>query len=615
MTNLEFEQLVARLSVEERESPRLYRVKLLVLVSFGYFVMLSIVLGVASAALVVIFGIAATPIGWGILILLVQLSSDGVEKYIRLLSTLLVRVEPPRGLALTRAHAPGLFACIEEVRAELKIPTIHQVLLTREVNASVTSVPRALLLGNKRYLSVGLPLLDALNPQQARAVIAHELGHLARADGRFGAWLYAVATSWGYLEEHVRGKPGGRAVDWFLVRYMPRFNAYSSVLRRAREFEADAFAARLCGAQVAGSTLVELRLRAEQLGAALLDQLKERANQEPEPPGGLYFEARALLHQPLGDEADTWLAEALAEAPDALSTHPVLSARLAALGAEPIRMDAGDVRASHSMLAPECLDPLTSHFSQEWLSANAAAWMAQYQERQADEERLKALDDQAAQGELELEAALERGRLVLHLRGTDEAEGLFGAAVGRWRDSKQAWFNLGLLLLRFRNDANAIPMLEYAAGHCPATAMLSYRALAEWYVTHDDDSGLNQARERYEQAYAAMAYAEAERQCWLLADTLHAAEFKREDCARIRRIIDYFPQLSEAYLVAKDVHFYPEHPVHVIAIVGAGYYLDQHVANAIRQDMPDLDDWFVVWAQPDDGRLVSARQVPGASLR
>jgi Zn-dependent protease with chaperone function len=57
-------------------------------------------------------------------------------------------------------------------------------------NASVVQIPRLGVFGwSRNYLTVGVPLLDAVTPEQFEAVLAHELGHLARAHGRFRTWI------------------------------------------------------------------------------------------------------------------------------------------------------------------------------------------------------------------------------------------------------------------------------------------------------------------------------------------------------------------------------------------------------------------------------------------
>ncbi|MBA3686937.1 MAG: M48 family metalloprotease, partial [Planctomycetes bacterium] len=98
-------------------------------------------------------------------------------------------------------------------------------------------------------------------PAQRRGVVGdrHELGHLRGAHGRFGAWIYRQRCTWARLGQAVQAE--GRR-DWvfgpFLRWFAPYFNAYTFVLARLHEYQADAAAARVASAQTAGSALCRI---------------------------------------------------------------------------------------------------------------------------------------------------------------------------------------------------------------------------------------------------------------------------------------------------------------------------------------------------------------------
>ncbi len=101
----------------------------------------------------------------------------------------------------------------------------------------------------RSYLLLGLVEMQALSPEEFQAVLAHELGHLSRQHGRLTAWIYRIRGTWRRLTMliEVRGRWGRRLFDWFLQRWGPYFNAYSFVLVREHEYEADRFAAGVAG--------------------------------------------------------------------------------------------------------------------------------------------------------------------------------------------------------------------------------------------------------------------------------------------------------------------------------------------------------------------------------
>lgn len=106
----------------------------------------------------------------------------------------------PKGLELNSKQVPKLFALVDELRVALNTPKFDHILLTDEQNAGVLQIPRLGFLGWQRnYLLLGLPLMQSLSPQQFRAVVAHELGHLSGNHSRFAGWIYRVRKIWFHL--------------------------------------------------------------------------------------------------------------------------------------------------------------------------------------------------------------------------------------------------------------------------------------------------------------------------------------------------------------------------------------------------------------------------------
>ena len=86
---------------------------------------------------------------------------------------------------------------------------IHKVTLTDEFNASIQQLPRFGLLGGAvNHLSIGLPLLMALDRPRFLAVLAHEYGHLRGDHGRFAAWIYRTRLSWMRLNHSLADDEG-----------------------------------------------------------------------------------------------------------------------------------------------------------------------------------------------------------------------------------------------------------------------------------------------------------------------------------------------------------------------------------------------------------------------
>jgi Zn-dependent protease with chaperone function len=196
-----------------------------------------------------------------------------------ILRSLWIRFSPPSGRQLTLQDAPVLFAAVDELRAELSSPAVDRVLLTDDLNAAVARVPRLGIFGfHRTYLLVGLPLLQALSPEQFRAVLAHELGHLADKDGHLGAWIYRTRITWEKLlvrllvEDH-----WGKYIFLPFFRwYSPFFSRYSFALAQAQEYQADHAAAVAAGARQAADALLTVEIQGEYLQRHYWPELFER---------------------------------------------------------------------------------------------------------------------------------------------------------------------------------------------------------------------------------------------------------------------------------------------------------------------------------------------------
>ena len=142
-------------------------------------------------------------------------------------------------MSLNRKQAAGLFSVVDELTKSLKAPQFNHILLTADLNAAVVQRPRFGFIGWQiNYLLLGLPLMQALSPDQFRAVVAHELAHLSGDDSRFSGWIYRVRQAWFELAEKFQSdRQGGFFFRQFFSWYGPFFKAYSFVLARAQEYE------------------------------------------------------------------------------------------------------------------------------------------------------------------------------------------------------------------------------------------------------------------------------------------------------------------------------------------------------------------------------------------
>src|SRR5262245_1160298 len=245
--------LVRRLEPKARANPAAYRRKVVLLALLGYaFLALFVLVLLGLAALVVLAAFNGPALALKFLIPI------GALLYV-VVRALNVKFPPPEGLPVTRGDAPELFQMLDDVRKQIRGPRVHEVRIDGDTNASIVQVPRAAgLFGSRNYVVLGLPYLNAFSADEMRSVVAHELGHLSHAHGRFGAFVYRVRETWFNLllalEERRSFWTG--LIRKFFVWYVPYFTAYTLPISRTHEFEADAAAADVTGREVTAVALV-----------------------------------------------------------------------------------------------------------------------------------------------------------------------------------------------------------------------------------------------------------------------------------------------------------------------------------------------------------------------
>lgn len=285
------------------------------------------------------------------------------------------RLDAPQGVALSPAEAPALFEALERIRRKIKGPPLHHVLLDSSFNASISQLPRYGLFGGAvNYLTIGLPLLLALDRPRFLAVMAHEYGHLRSDHGQFAAWIYRTRLSWTRLEQGLRHDEGPAAVatQAFLRWYFPRFLARTFALARQDEYEADRIAGQLLGKEVAAAALTEIAIK----GAWISRQfwpLHWRVASTHAVPVGPFSAMRTLLARPLPEDfARDTLQQTLGKISDADDTHPVLRDRLQALEVSQ-HLPVWSSRPALDLLGVNSVKWL-SHFDRQWCQDNASDW-------------------------------------------------------------------------------------------------------------------------------------------------------------------------------------------------------------------------------------------------
>ncbi|KUN08472.1 peptidase [Streptomyces yokosukanensis] len=235
------------------------------------------------------------------------------------------RGEDEPGIPVTEAAEPRLWALVRDVATAAGTRVPDRVLLTGDVNASVSEEPRLLgLLPGRRRLHLGVPLLIGLTEAQLRAVLAHEYGHftggdtrlsalvvrgrvqLARVIGQFHARADGKVAAERARQEQAaarriaRGKKakkvdtGGSGAMYRMMATI--YTAYAKLYMRAslstarnQEFAADLSAARVAGRDATASALREIPVLSTSHGFYLDSYATLGLQAELLPPRGEFF--------------------------------------------------------------------------------------------------------------------------------------------------------------------------------------------------------------------------------------------------------------------------------------------------------------------------------------
>lgn len=577
-----FQDLIRRAEALGAADPAAYRRRIALLAVLGYLVLF----GVLFLLLALIVGsLWAALASTAILILLVKNKLIFVLGYLvyAIARALWVRIEPPDGYALDPRRFPALAAVLADLRRQLDTPAIHRVLLTEDFNAAVYQTPRLGVFGWPRNtLALGLPLLLAMSPEQAKAVLAHELGHLSGNHGRFAAWVYRVRQTWQRVMQAFDRSSnwGGRLMARFFDWYAPHFNAYSFALARANEYEADALSARLTSPRDAAAALVASHLGVDRLAQGHWQPFLKRAEQVARPDGDPYRGLARFLDSP-ADAADTGLDRALAVATGYTDTHPALADRLRALGTEAPAPGPVSPSAARAWLG-DGYDAVLADFDRAWLQRNADSWAAHHREVTEMRARLAELEAKPAD-------TLERDELWQRAAWSErlglDALAHYQAYAEAYPDDADAQFVIGRLLLE-RDDAAGLAHLERAATRFNLVLAVCEAAYGYFRRQGDRDAADAWLR-RGEAQLDLQAAAQRERAAVTVKDSLADAALTDAERARLGEDLVRLGGVKQAWICRKVVKIDPDNPVYVIALQPRGWFARQDkLIGRLAQELP-----------------------------
>lgn len=314
-------------------------ISMVMLAGFYLLALVQMIAGVALAVWVasVTTGVIGAKIGIAVFGATVWAVGYGTWKALR------TKRPEPHGLALDRATAPYLWATVDELAAVVGTRGPDEIYLVPEVNAAVEERSRLMgLIAGRRYMYIGLPLLQAFTVAQLRSVLAHELGHYSGRHTRFAGVSYRGRLALARTISHIGT---GNVAGWIFRGYGRLYVMVENSVSRRQELAADLASVQVAGRDAAASALREIRVLDAAFGF-YMNRYVGPGLEAGYAPDDLFAGFGELLRA----RADE-IAELRANQPDeersVWDTHPPLGARLAAIMAaseSPVPVDGRPAR-------------------------------------------------------------------------------------------------------------------------------------------------------------------------------------------------------------------------------------------------------------------------------
>jgi len=550
-----YRPMIARLEKLAAEKPGAYRSRVVLASFMGYAyiaLMLALIVAVIAGGAVVLFFVHVA----GLLLKPLLVLAFGAFCVAR---SLFVKIPKPDGIEVKPARSPELFAMIAEVRKACRGPKVHAVYITGEFNASIMQRPRfGFIAGHRNILSLGLPLMQALSAEEVKAVVAHEYGHLAGAHGKISAWVYRVRMTWVQLSQSLGEGFMSHFFQGFFRWYGPWFSAFSFVLARGNEYEADRVSAAVAGPAVAARALIRVAVEAwryDRFWGGLFERERDQERVRP------YTAMADFVAQPLADRDVTGvLRDALAQETDIHDTHPCLRDRLASLGQDLTPPEPVTAKAAERLLGAKEAQVLADMLDRVWWGYAARTWSARRAERGAERERLAEMEALAAQRELN---EAEQWEYLSLLEGHGEPGRALALARAMREQAPQdvpARAAVARLMLEGGDGEGLFLIEEMRAEHIPLRARLFITANAAAYLDKHapDDPRLGAWREEMREMAQRCSAIDTEFNQIGESCRLEPAEVGEDAVAALRNRAAHASKLKRMWLAQRRLKADPE---------------------------------------------------------
>ncbi|MCB1024827.1 MAG: M48 family metalloprotease, partial [Acidobacteria bacterium] len=477
MNSEQYISLVRRLEKQAKANPKVYRFRVTALSVLGYAYILGILL-VPAALLITtaalfwsnpaLLFILAKVLG-KFLIVLAALVAGIFTAFGGALRSFFRGVAQPEGIRLSREAFPEFFQTLDEITKSVNSPKPSSVLVGPDFNAAVLTVPRFGFFGSKTYLMIGLPLMEAVSSEHFRAILAHEIGHISRNHGTNTSWIYQLRETWARFLENQELSESNKIeflYTGFVNWYFPYFNAYSFVLAREQELEADRMAAELYGAKPLAESLIMVHVKGDYLDREYWKNVFDGAKSSNKPPDEVYSNMQRAFRRERNEASEMIaLSKALKVRTDYNDTHPSLSDRLDFLNYDAVKNGSLEkLPAKAKTSAAEdyfgsYAENWTKEFDRMWKNDVYSFWNDLNGQWREARKRIDQLKEKHEKKEITEDELLELADLCGSDEGEDAAAGLYRELLEIDPTNAAANFFLGIYYLN-KDDQKGVELLE-----------------------------------------------------------------------------------------------------------------------------------------------------------
>lgn len=581
------ESLVSQAEADAKRDPEAYRTKLRNMALLGYGFLAAILLTVG----LLVFIVLNAALG-NIFIFAFLLKSKLIFILLPLMwvmvSALFVKLEEPEGIEIKSGECPRLWAELEALQESLGTPEIDKVVITPDLNAGISQIPRFGITGPSRnILILGIDLLLCLSPDQARAVLAHEFAHLSNNHSRFSNWIYRLRRMWGSVEAAFENYRifGVGLIRRFLNWYAPRFQGYSFVLARDNEYEADAQAVSLTSAETMASALVHAEMYATLAQEYFWQPLFKQAYTNQQPPNDIYMRLNEFYStlpgiSPL--EKKRHVQQALTRDTHFADTHPRLLERLKAIR-QPGKFEEKEIDAAKYWLGNK-RGQLLKQFSAWWINAHQDNWRAFNEEASHGRARVKEIEARMP----DLRTREEMWQLASFTeKFLPDLDSIphYVAYHRKYRQDPKGMFALGRLLLEKGNE-KGVQFLTQSLKR-DAYRISALECIWDFYRRRGDQQQAEHWLRKLEAAGDDHARASRERQSLSSDDRFFKPDLSPEQFNEAESIVNQLNRACDVdvvWIAQKEVINLKEIPLLIFAIDGVPNTPDPEIFQAVIND-------------------------------